>query len=346
MDKKIEERLEYLKTVKMEEIAVEIQRIHATCGDLSECPEYDKAMCKKYEIEQEIRRIESGKEPKGFFIDEIDWIYKYFDNDDFIKANLDKQFSMSDRIALIVYSRKISMEDKFADLQKMVADENGELKDSVEKWIANKKEILGYIQNLHRDDVAFLITFDGGSVGNPKIYRSFDAVIADSSARYFGISIERVFDAKAKTYGKLGAVRFNSQTGQITDVNLYMGDMDSNAPKFKSSLYDIQIELNCPFKPYDLIKLPLRDQYQVVGDETDGRIKKVKNESERVPWKQTWLKMNMSTYFSSTWDCGEIRCNAFTKLPFCLDDIRKVEENEMTIGQQKMIEYIKSSRED
>lgn len=344
MEQTIIKRIEYLKTVKRAEIQTEIKRIIAKCADLSDCPDYDKAKKKQSEIELEIIRLEKGQ-AKGFFIDEIDWIFKYFDNDDFIRANFGKQFSIQDRIAIIIHSRKMSLNDKFADLQKVIESVEDELKDNVNKWISYKKDVLEYIKEINTDDIVFLITFDSDNVGNPKVFRSYDAVMNDDSARFFGISIERVFNDNARNHGKVGGIRFNSQTGEIVDVNLFIADMDANAPTYKSPLYDIQVELNCPFKPYDLIKLPLRDQFQVVGEVSDERINKAMKEPEWSPWKQSWLKMNMATFFSSSYDAGEIQVNSFTKLPFCLDDIRLVPENEMTVGQQKMIEYYKSTKQ-
>ena len=121
------ERLEFLKNVKREEIINLIIQARENYGIESE--EFDKATLCQAEVEMEIMELEnlSDKEyPKYIKSKEIetllkrlkeDAFLKFVDNDDFLYANRNKKFTREEKVAIIVHSTNQSLESKFDALK-------------------------------------------------------------------------------------------------------------------------------------------------------------------------------------------------------------------------------------
>lgn len=270
-------------------------------------------------------------------MEKVNSIFDFFGNDDFVQANKEKQFSVEEEVAIIIYNKTQPLDVKFQALQQRKSRLSDDLASEVEQWIEYKKKELSYIQNIDRDDIVFLICFDG-KVTNQKVFRTYKEAMANSMCS-FGLSIEKVSVVGEKALGTIGRVDVDKD-GNVIDVYI-SGCKVKDAPTCNSKLYNIKVKFNNPYKPYDLLKLPLRNAFHVVADVNDVKVKEYMEKQDRFSWKG-WIDLEIFTYSFAALDGGHMYESSLNGMPFYLNTIKRIGHYDQTMKQKEMIDEIKA----
>ena len=137
-------------------------------------------------------------------MERVNSIFDFFGNDDFVKANKEKVFSIEEEVAIIIHNKTQPLEIKFQALERRKSMLPDELARDVEQWIEYKRNVLSYVQNINREDIVFVIRFDG-NVANEKVFRTYKQAMENSMC-CFGLNIEKVNSAGEKIWGTVGSV--------------------------------------------------------------------------------------------------------------------------------------------
>lgn len=264
-------------------------------------------------------------------------IFDFFGNDDFVKANKEKAFSIEEEVAIIIHNKTQPLEIKFQALERRKSMFPDSLASDVEQWIEDKRNVFSYIQNINREDIVFVIRFDG-NVANEKVFRTYKQAMENSMC-CFGLSIEKVNSAGEKTWGTIGSVDVDEE-GNVIDVTLLSNKMES-APKHSSKLYDIKVKFGNPYKPFDLLELPIRNAFHIVADPNDIKVKEYMKSQDRYSWNG-WIDLEIPTYTFAVLDCGYLYESSLKGMPFSLDKIKRINYYNQTVRQKEMIDEIKA----
>ena len=378
--------------MKRQEISERIKKLREL-GDLSNNVEYDKAVAEQVEVEMEIMRLQSSV--NSVCVDETkNSIFEFWGNDDFVKANINKKFTIEE-VALIVRSnvlplrkricalneRKNAMSkelakqvDEWIDYKNKVIDYikaninkkftieevalivrsnvlplrkricalnerknamSKELAKQVDEWIDYKNKVIDYIKAIDDENIVFLINFNGNCV-NKKIFRKYQNAI-DNVFGESVVSIERISDNLEEDRGQIGSIIFNDAR-EIINVSYY-GDIQGYEG-FCSPLYNIKVSLNSPYNPFDLIELPFNRKYYIVADkESIIGDEKLKASVEHFR-NSDWLRVDIPHCDLEYQD--NLQFEILKSLPFSLDKIRKIDEENQTVYQAKLVEKIKA----
>lgn len=264
-------------------------------------------------------------------------IFDFFGNDDFVKANKGKTFSIEEEVAIIIHNKTQPLEIKFQALEQRKSMLPDELARDVEQWIEYKRNVLSYVQNINREDIVFLIRFDGNVV-NEKVFRTYKQAMENRMC-CFGLSIEKVNSAGEKTWGTIGSVDADKD-GNVIDVTLLSNKMEGT-PKCGSNLYYIKVKFENPYKPFDLLELPIRNAFHIVADPNDIKVKEYMKSQDRYSWNG-WIDLEISTYTFAVLDGGYLYESSLKGMPFSLDKIKRIDNYNQTVRQKEMIDEIKA----
>ena len=264
-------------------------------------------------------------------------IFDFFGNDDFVKANKEKAFSIEEEVAIIIHNKTQPLEIKFQALERRKSMFPDSLARDVEQWIEDKRNVFSYVQNINREDIVFVIRFDG-NVANEKVFRTYKQAMENSMC-CFGLSIEKVNSAGEKTWGTIGSVDVDEE-GNVIDVTLLSNKMES-APKHSSKLYDIKVKFGNPYKPFDLLELPIRNAFHIVADPNDIKVKEYMKSQDRYSWNG-WIDLEIPTYTFAVLDGGYLYESSLKGMPFSLDKIKRIDYYNQTVRQKEMIDEIKA----
>ena len=81
-------------------------------------------------------------------MERVNSIFDFFGNDDFVKANKGKMFSIEEEVAIIIYNKTQPLEIKFQALEQRKSMLPDNLARDVEQWIEYKRNVLSYVQNV------------------------------------------------------------------------------------------------------------------------------------------------------------------------------------------------------
>ena len=318
--------------MKRQEISERIKKLREL-GDLSNNVEYDKAVAEQVEVEMEIMRLQSSV--NSVCVDETkNSIFEFWGNDDFVKANINKKFTIEE-VALIVRSNVLPLRKRICALNKRKNAMSKELAKQVDEWIDYKNKVIDYIKAIDDENIVFLINFNGNCV-NKKIFRKYQNAI-DNVFGESVVSIERISDNLEEDRGQIGSIIFNDAR-EIINVSYY-GDIQGYEG-FCSPLYNIKVSLNSPYNPFDLIELPFNRKYYIVADkESIIGDEKLKASVEHFR-NSDWLRVDIPHCDLEYQD--NLQFEILKSLPFSLDKIRKIDEENQTVYQAKLVEKIKA----
>jgi hypothetical protein len=270
-------------------------------------------------------------------MERVNSIFDFFGNDDFVKANKGKMFSIEEEVAIIIYNKTQPLEIKFQALEQRKSMLPNNLARDVEQWIEDKRKVFSYVQNINREDIVFVIRFDG-NVANEKVFRTYKQAMGNSMC-CFGLSIEKVNSTGEKTWGTVGRVDVD-EDGNVIDVTLLSNKMEG-APKHSSKLYDIKVKFGNPYKPFDLLELPIRNAFHIVADSNDIKVKEYMKSQDRYSWNG-WIDLEIPTYTFAVLDGGYLYESSLKGMPFSLDKIKRIDYYNQTVRQKEMIDEIKA----
>lgn len=170
-----------------------------------------------------------------------------------------------------------------------------------------------------------------------KVFTEFNKIHFDEYAVNNGVNIDRI--NCTEDLGQIGRIYFTKEN-EISSCSLI--DDSNSKLSIKSPLYDIKVNLNNPYKPFDIIKVPLRIGYLIVANPS-SLTKEVIEYHNEGRLRKGWLNTNIPYYsFPNGWilDPGT-DVNVFNDTHLSLSMISKVNEEDITMFQHDYVEELK-----
>lgn len=334
------ERLSYLKNIRLKELE-EKNKNNIEQGKKADSDFYT-IIHEQNNVQDEIYILEQ-KISKGLGEEEYDdwdnpskiaqirntYPYEYIGDDNFIKVNYEKEFSIEDQIALIIHSQVQPLEKKFADLQK-IRHENQDNKycKSIDAWISYNKKKINHINSICDGKELFVVQSNYSNTG--KSY----ALVFDSLEKclkcieHHRVRTINIIKINSDGTGPQRSI-YLTPKGQISDIKYSFGPGSYADILPEERIENIIVKLEHPFKPYTVISCPFGPcgKY-IVADINNERVReKVEEWKKLCSDRNGWLGVEIPVYqFPNGWvnDDSVFEPLCLFNLPITIDELCEV----------------------
>ena len=254
-------------------------------------------------------------------------IFKYFGNEDFARANRDREFGIEEMLSIMMHSEEIDVEERIADLKTLANHVGEDMRAKIERVIARESYKLDFIKKIKADDTCF-IRYGNDIIGKYlDKYATFDEVMAS------GIEDEAVFinAFSDPEHRKSSIAHFTVRHGRVTSIGLTTGEENVALERESREFREREVALDSPFKPFDIIVVGGK-RYVVADTEAGCSV----NERETFGW------LNVTIPVYKVGSDGRVTIDIVRKLPWMISEVKRLDLKQISLQDIENVDYIKS----